>query len=291
MTDKGQVTANWGQLLIDEAKIIVNVSEYNPMQEKRILIPYISRQNSKNERNKIGLLNANGEIVVKPEFDIVLDDCYQENDIIRLGRIFPYGFVKSSGICDARAKFKYRAVTSYGSYITDMEFDNIVISIDKDVITVHNREEGYAVYDRFGNEIVPFGKYSWIDGFDHGLARVKIGKQSNALANNDNRWGIINTNGEVVLPIEYSDIWNFYDKNRFSTKIIKNGKESDVFFHNLNPDLPQPKPQNKMYYHEDDYGHHYGEFAGSYAQDVMGYSDDVINDAFEGAPDLYWNID
>ena len=35
----------------------------------------------------------------------------------------------------------------------------------------------------------------------------------------------------------------------------------------------------------------YEEFAGSYAQDVMGYSDDVINDAFEGDPDAYWNID
>ena len=35
----------------------------------------------------------------------------------------------------------------------------------------------------------------------------------------------------------------------------------------------------------------YKDFAGSYAQDVMGYSDDVINDAFEGDPDAYWNID
>ena len=42
---------------------------------------------------------------------------------------------------------------------------------------------------------------------------------------------------------------------------------------------------------KDDYRPHYGEFEGSYAQDVMGYSDDVINDAFEGDPDNYWNID
>ena len=39
------------------------------------------------------------------------------------------------------------------------------------------------------------------------------------------------------------------------------------------------------------YGSHYGEYEGSYAQDVMGYSDDVINDAFDGEPDAYWNID
>lgn len=46
-----------------------------------------------------------------------------------------------------------------------------------------------------------------------------------------------------------------------------------------------------LYQYDDDYGTHYGEFSGSYAQDEMGYSDDVINDAFEGDPDAYWNID
>ena len=35
----------------------------------------------------------------------------------------------------------------------------------------------------------------------------------------------------------------------------------------------------------------YEEFAGTYAQDVMGYSDEEINDAFDGEPDAYWNID
>lgn len=35
----------------------------------------------------------------------------------------------------------------------------------------------------------------------------------------------------------------------------------------------------------------YDEFAGSYAQDVMGYSDEEIYDAFDGEPDAYWNID
>lgn len=43
--------------------------------------------------------------------------------------------------------------------------------------------------------------------------------------------------------------------------------------------------------YDEDYGTHYGEYAGTYAQDEAGYSDDVINDAFEGDPDLYWNID
>ena len=35
----------------------------------------------------------------------------------------------------------------------------------------------------------------------------------------------------------------------------------------------------------------YGEYAGSWAQDVEGYSDDEIDDIFDGIPDAYWNID
>lgn len=46
--------------------------------------------------------------------------------------------------------------------------------------------------------------------------------------------------------------------------------------------------EDKYYdYYQDDYGTHYGEYAGTYAQDVAGYSDDVITDAFDGEPDAY----
>ena len=33
------------------------------------------------------------------------------------------------------------------------------------------------------------------------------------------------------------------------------------------------------------------DYEGSYAHDEGGYDDDTINDAFEGDPDNYWNID
>lgn len=35
----------------------------------------------------------------------------------------------------------------------------------------------------------------------------------------------------------------------------------------------------------------YNKYAGSYAQDEMGYSDDDIDTIFDGDPDAYWNID
>ena len=73
--------------------------------------------------------------------------------------------------------------------------------------------------------------------------------------------------------------------------------ENKDYIKNLNSILPEDDRQyfsddddyDDDYYFEDD--RHYDEFAGSYAQDVMGYSDEDIYDAFDGDPDAYWNID
>lgn len=164
------------------------------------------------------------------------------------------------------------------------------------VMVIQHSDYKWGVTDLDGNIIVPFGKYDWIDGFDQGLARVKIGRAPSNQVDNGNKWGIINEQGEEVLPVEYDEIWNFFGKNRYSTKVVKDGVKKDVYLHTLNPNLPERGITSHVASHDDysdhdDYGTHYGEFAGSYAQDVMGYSDDVINDAFEGDPDAYWNID
>lgn len=45
---------------------------------------------------------------------------------------------------------------------------------------------------------------------------------------------------------------------------------------------------NQRYYPEEDT---YERYNGSYAQDVMGYSDDDIDTIFDGDPMAYWNID
>lgn len=150
--------------------------------------------------------------------------------------------------------------------------------------------------------VVPFGKYDWIDGFDQGLARVRKG----------NCWGIINTEGDEVLPVAYDRVWNFLGKWRSSTRVEDGGRHWDVYFSDLNPDLrdndevdevDEEERYGRRYRYEDDedYGYggyddydddcHYGAYAGTYAQDVAGYSDEAIDAAFDGDPDAYWNID
>lgn len=153
-------------------------------------------------------------------------------------------------------KNKFRFIKNYGNVSVVEDFSN-----------------KWAVIDHNGDFIVPFGKYGWIDDFDSGLARVRTPKDP-GIANNvtsiiidlfgddtkvisgkediqnfyakdkkENpdkyaKWGIINEKGEEVLPVIYDEVWNFYGKNRYSTKVIKDGVKSDVYFHDLNPELP-----------------------------------------------------
>lgn len=140
------------------------------------------------------------------------------------------------------------------------------------VLVVQHNDYQWGVINTEGKVIVQFGKYGWIDGFEHGLARVRTHKHSGRVGNtiaivnldepsvpviegkeniqsfiDDDRvkhpekyakWGIINEDGEEVLPVIYDNVWNFLGKERYSTKVELNGEYQDVYFHDLNPSLP-----------------------------------------------------
>ena len=169
------------------------------------------------------------------------------------------------------------------------------------VIVIQNSRYQWGVEDLEGNIIVPYGKYEWIDGFDQGLARVRtvgqitytknvsaiysINKESKVEEITDPelihqriledkrkqpgifaKWGIINEQGEEVLPVEYDDIWNFFGKNRRSTKVVKDGVAREVYFCDLNPKLlphaskPSLSYSNRKHYHKYENNHiDYGE--------------------------------
>ena len=97
-----------------------------------------------------------------------------------------------------------------------------------DRITIF-RDGYYSVIDKQGNIIVPPGRYNYIDGFDHNLARVKIeGMTSinNPKESTKDKWGIIDTSGTEILPVVYTEIWNFYGKNLKRTKVWEGGKQT-----------------------------------------------------------------
>lgn len=80
--------------------------------------------------------------------------------------------------------------------------------------------------------------------------------------------------------IERLDFLRAYNYNM---NMSKNPRDETIC-DEIEIDLDDDEPDERTH-------RHYGQFIGSYAQDVAGYDDDTINDAFEGDPDNYWNID
>ncbi len=261
--------------------ILVSCENYDISKDQRLLIPFEETCSGLK-----GFINKNGEVVVKPKYHRICNDCYSESDLIKVAILKPITISYGDGY---RLDGYYGIIDSSGREIIPTEYrSEIEISTDKSIFTLRKHDYSYSVVNIKGEEIIPSKKYAWIDGFDNGLARF------NTIINDKKKWGIINDLGEEVVPPIYDKIWNFYKKNRTTTTCIEDGCRKEFSLTDLSfIDNKKHISKNNFREHDndDDYGTHYGEFAGSYAQDVMGYSDDVINDAFEGDPDNYWNID
>lgn len=87
---------------------------------------------------------------------------------------------------------------------------------------VRNTNYKYGYIDHNNRTVVPFGKYIWVDPyFISGYARVK----EYSYFDDKEYWGIINTLGKLVVPLEYDNIWTINEQFIHNLKAYKNGKE------------------------------------------------------------------
>lgn len=276
MTNKelnnGTFIANLAQLVSDNASFIVPASNYDVRNDKRLLIPFIQNQ-------KIGFVNQEAVPIVEPKYDIINGNIYCNSDFIEVGIRYSYGFSRGNAEPMTSIRYKIGLLDYLGRMVFEPIYTSIEISDNRQLFTLRESNKGYCVVNIKGEVIVPYGRFCLINGFTNGYARVKI----------DNKWGIIDTKGNIALPVVNDEVWCFYNKPELeSTKVIKDGQETRFYFATCKNKLSFSLSKREG---NDDYGSNYGEYAGTYAQDVAGYSDDVINDAFDGEPEAYWNID
>lgn len=95
---------------------------------------------------------------------------------------------------------------------------------------VRNSQYQYAYIDINNKQVVPFGKYFWLDSsFVCGFARV----MSYDLFQDKEIWGIIDTLGNTVVPIKYDKIWTLKEEFLFSVKAFIGEKEEHINLHNM----------------------------------------------------------
>lgn len=158
-------------------RILTDFQDYDINNDTRLLIPFSYYQH-------FGLMNQNGEVVVEPKFDRILDSCRFTSDVIRVGVIYVYGF---NGNAEPYVyhRMKWGLLNSKGEVILETAYKGIGLSDDGAILTLNHLNGQYEVVSVKGESIVTKGKYHWIDSFDSGMARVNIEKDGNK------RWGII----------------------------------------------------------------------------------------------------
>lgn len=182
-------------------RVLVDLPEYDIEKDTRLLIPFSYYQH-------YGMMNRNGEVVVEPKYDIILDTCRKVSDVVRVGVYYTYGFNRGSNEPSTYLGSKWGLIDCNGKFILEPNYKQIGISDDNRILTIRHMDYQYEVITVDGKVIVPKGKYACIDISDKGLIRV------NDFKGEDIRWGIIDAKGNVVLPLQYSNIWNFVSKNR-----------------------------------------------------------------------------
>lgn len=187
-------------------RILVDLSDYDFSKDSRLLIPFSYYQH-------YGLMNQSGEIVVDPKYDRILDSCRTDSDVIRVGIYYTYGFNRATTVPSTYLRTKWGLIDSKGNILLETEFSSIGVSDDKRILTLHHMDGQYEVITIDGEVIIPKGTYPWIDTFDSGFARVNI------YDGDSKKYGLVDAKGEEILPLIYSNIWNFANRNRQDTTV------------------------------------------------------------------------
>lgn len=153
-------------------KIVVPIDGYNIEADNRYLIPFL-------QRNKFGFINKQRKIVIPAQYDYVLDDFLNEDSLVRIGERYAIAYKR---VTTAPAVYYYERfglLKSNGTLLTPIKYQRIYMPTDSKRIVLGGFDTGYAVIDFNGNIVVPFGKYSYINGYHSGGARVIKGEDTN----------------------------------------------------------------------------------------------------------------
>lgn len=140
---------------------------------------------------------------------------------------------------------------------------------------------GYLAPDK---GIVMEPNFSMAISFQQGMAAVKI----------DDKWGFINTNGDMIVPCEYDELISSYTDGK--GKLCRND-----YIEVFDKEGKNISSQRRRYYGDDDgYDDYNDDYVGFDDYDTPtydkyggpgGYSDQTIDEAFDGDPSQIYNIE
>lgn len=161
--------------------------------------------------------------------------------------------------------------------------------LENGLIKVSNENKSlYGLLGKDGKEILPI-RYSFISPFAGDFANVCIREKQNEWSYKE-KWGVINNTGKIVKECtsDYAEVFKEEYVDKRTDNNVQFEKPSIV----LSDRIPEPKERNSYdygydsYYDDDDDDGPYSKYGG-----YNGWDDNTIDEAFDGNPELTWNID
>lgn len=270
---------------------------------------------------KIGFMNSYSEVVVEPRFKYVAGQFNDADDYVCVEKGNSWGIINAKGEMVVPCRFNYTAVVEKqyaiigeGSALDrDQKYKVVDLSSEEETIPYGeytfiqpngrflevSNGHGKGLIDVHNNIIIPLC-HTWISREECGAFRVIVDEKIED--NIKKSYGLFDADGTVLIPLQECRISplkypnnpqvDVYDSDGHHKYLLSDLRE-EAAARMADDDEEEYEEDYEEYedYDYDDYGTHFGRYAGTYAQDVAGYSDDVIDDVFEGDPDAYWNID
>ena len=165
------------------------------------------------KNNKYGFIDKNGDVVI----DFIYDDASYFNEGLAL--VFEngkYGYINkngeivipfnydyadsfSDGFANVCQNDKWGIIDITGNAVIPSEHEDYIRNIGNGLFWF--REETGVVLINKNGEVIFLPGYDHIGSFKEGLAIIR----------KDGKWGYIDMTGEIVIPIEYRNAWNFND--------------------------------------------------------------------------------
>ena len=159
------------------------------------------------------------------------------------------------------------------SYVGPLQNGLFKINIGGDYLEQGKVEGGSWGYINQNGEVVIEPIYEYAYNFSEGLAAVK----------QNGKYGFIDKDGNTIVPFEFDEVESSFEDGQ--AKLIK---EDLVYVFNKAGEQidSHMKSSDNDYYDYDDDGPSYSKYGG-----YNGWDDNTIDEAFDGNPELTWNID
>ena len=196
-----------------------------------------------------------------------------------------YLFQSGSGVFSKKLQRHYDG--GVGEYcITDF-----ALSDDRKAVSIMTSDGEWGAINWKQDIIVPQGKYRWVDLFKGGLARVKGGKETNGNRFADTQWGLVDIEGNEIIPPIYSNMQLMDDK----VYLEQGSKKSIILLKDLEYETYESvkekeqkaikeKTKRDQLYNKPAYDP-YGKY------DYNKAAREQISDAYDGESDARWNTD